>query len=133
MMDAAETRRLFPAPQSNPETRPFWEAAADGRLQIGRCETCGEAHFYPRSLCPFCFGPAHLETASGEGVVYTVSVTYRGAPQPFAIGYVTLAEGPRILTNFVDCDLASLAIGQAVRLVWSPAEGGAQVPTFTPV
>ena len=32
---AAQERKI-PAPEANPETRPFWEAAAAGRLLIGR-------------------------------------------------------------------------------------------------
>jgi uncharacterized OB-fold protein len=119
-----------PAPQTNPETKPFWDAAAEGRFLIGRCIVCGKAHYYPRSLCPFCFGGASMEEASGEGEIYTVSVTHRGAPEPYAIGYVALDEGPRILTNFIDCDLDSLAIGQRVKIRWVETEG-APLPMFT--
>jgi uncharacterized OB-fold protein len=124
--------RKRPAPQTNPETKPFWDAAAQGRFLIGRCNHCGKAHYYPRSLCPFCLGAASMEEASGEGEIYTVSVTYRGAPEPYAIGYVTLDEGPRILTNFIDCNLETLAIGQRVRIKWIETEG-APLPMFTRV
>ncbi len=44
---------------------------------------------------------------------------------------VTLAEGPRLLTNLVDCDLAKIAIDAPAKLVWKPSEGGAPVPFFT--
>jgi len=128
---AAPTVRKIPAPQGNPETKPFWDAAAEGRFLIGRCTACGKAHYYPRLLCPFCMGEATMEEASGDGEIYTFSVTYRGAPEPYAIGYVTLKEGPRILTNFVDCDFRALAIGQAVKIKWT-ATDGLPVPTFTP-
>jgi uncharacterized OB-fold protein len=132
MVETQTTARKIPAPQTNPETKPFWDAAAAERFLIGRCSACGKAHYYPRSLCPFCLGEAILEPASGMGEIYTVSVTYRGAPEPYAIGYVTLKEGPRILTNFIDCEFAELKIGQAVKLKWTPTEGP-PVPTFTPV
>ena len=123
--------RKIPAPQGNVETKPFWDAAQAGKFMIGRCTACGKAHYYPRSLCPFCFGEAVLEEASGEGEIYTFSITYRGAPEPYAIGYVTLKEGPRILTNFVDCDFKALKIGQPVKIVWTQTEG-LPAPTFTP-
>ena len=55
----------------------------------------------------------------------------RRAPEPYAIAYVTLAEGPTMLTNLVDCDFDSLAIGQEVRLKFSPTDRGPPVPTFT--
>lgn len=31
-------------------TRPFWDAAAEGRLKIQHCEDCGKAVFYPRPI-----------------------------------------------------------------------------------
>ena len=46
--------RTIPAPAITPETRPFWDAAEEGRLLIKRCTACGQAHHYPRSICPFC-------------------------------------------------------------------------------
>jgi uncharacterized OB-fold protein len=45
---------------------------------------------------------------------------------------VTLAEGPTMMTNIVDCDLDGITIGQPVRLVFKASEGGPQVPMFTP-
>jgi uncharacterized OB-fold protein len=130
--EAAAARKIT-APVGNPETKPFWDAAKEGRFPIGRCTACGKTHYYPRSLCPFCFGEAAMEEASGEGTIYTVSVTYRGTPEPYAIGYVELKEGPRILTNFVDCDFKALAIGQAVKLRWTPpTDGGTPIPMFAP-
>lgn len=119
----APAGRKIPAPQGNPETQPFWAAAKDGRLMIGRCAACGKAHYYPRSICPFCFTPgATMEAASGRATIYTVSVTVRGTPEPYAIGYAELAEGPRILTNFLADDLLGLKIGEAVELTWTPTE-----------
>ncbi|HVB68374.1 MAG TPA: OB-fold domain-containing protein [Acetobacteraceae bacterium] len=51
---------------------------------------------------------------------------------PYAIAYVTLAEGPTMLTNIVDCDLDSIRIGQKVALRFVPTEGGPPLPMFTP-
>lgn len=131
-MTPAQDRKLSPPPV-NPETKPFWEACADGKLLIGRCAACGEAHYYPRALCPFCFSDTVLEQASGEGTIYTFSVMRRSPTGAYAIGYVTLDEGPAVLTNFVDCDLDALAIGQRVRLTFKPTDGGPPAPMFAPV
>ena len=128
----AQERKLQ-APQPNPETQAFWKAAEEGKLMIGKCTACGEVHYYPRAICPFCFSDkTELQQASGNGTVYTYSVMRRGAPVPYAIAYVTLAEGPTMMTNIVDCDLNSIGIGQAVRLVFKPSDGGPPVPMFTP-
>jgi uncharacterized OB-fold protein len=131
-MTAAQDRKL-PAPEPNPETQPFWDAAARGRLLLKRCTACGERHYYPRAICPFCFSDkTEWEPAAGTGKIYSFSVMRR-APVPYAIAYVTLAEGLGMLTNIVDCDLDQIRIGQAVRLVFKPTEGGPPVPMFTPI
>ena len=54
------------------------------------------------------------------------------ATGPYAIGYVTLKEGPSLLTNYVDCDMKSLQIGQKVKVVFKTTDG-APLPFFTPV
>jgi len=126
-----DQQRAMASPEITPETRAFWAAAAEGRLAIGRCSRCREAHFYPRVRCPFCFSPESLlEAASGLGWIYSYSVPR--APVPFAIAFVTLAEGPTMMTNIVDCDLNSLAIGQPVRLTFRTSQAGQKVPVFTP-
>jgi uncharacterized OB-fold protein len=128
------TARKIPAPAVNVESKPFWDAAAEGRFLIKRCTACGKAHWYPRAICPYCFsGETVWEQSPGEGVIYTYSVMYRSPTGPYAIGYVTLDEGPAVLTNFVDCDLAALAIGQKVKVRFQPTEGGPPVPVFSPI
>ena len=128
----AAKERVIPAPPSGPEIQAFWDAAAAGRLAIKRCAACGQVHHYPRALCPFC-GSDRTEwtEASGRGTVYSYSV-FRRAPIPYAIAYVTLAEGPTMMTNIVDCDLDAIRIGQAVRVSFKPTEDGPPVPMFSP-
>ena len=130
----AATARKIPAPSVNVESKPFWDAAAEGRFLIKRCTACGKAHWYPRSICPHCFSDATVwEQSPGEGVIYTYSVMHRSPTGPYAIGYVTLNEGPAVLTNFVDCDLGALAIGQKVKVRFQPTDGGPPVPVFSPI
>ena len=130
---AAPTSRRIPAPSQNVESKPFWDAANEGRFLIKRCTACKEPHWYPRTLCPFCFSSETVwEESPGEGVIYTYSVMHRNTPVPYAIGYVTLDEGVAVLTNFVDCDLKALKIGQRVKVKWTPtSEGNPPVFTFT--
>jgi len=122
--------RPIPAPPVNPETQPFWDAAAAGTLLVKRCTACGQAHHYPRARCPFCGSDAtEWIEASGRGTVYSFSV-FRRAPVPYAIAYVTLEEGVTMMTNLVDGDLDAIRIGQAVRVVFKPTDGGPPVPMF---
>ncbi|MDE2200227.1 MAG: OB-fold domain-containing protein [Rhodospirillales bacterium] len=125
-------QRKIPAPTPTPETEAFWAGMMEGRFQLRRCAACGEAHWYPRAICPHCMSDqTEWVASSGEGVIYSYSVMRRAA-EPYAIAYVTLAEGVTMLTNLVACDFDTLAIGQRVKLVAMPTEGGPPVPCFTP-
>jgi uncharacterized OB-fold protein len=124
------SERIIPAPLSNPEIEHFWREASQGRFIIPFCEACARAHWYPRSLCPFCFSDRVVwRPASGQGTLYTYSITRLSDPV-YVIAYVTLAEGPTMMTNIVDCDLDALAVGKPVQLVFKPSEGGPPVPMF---
>jgi uncharacterized OB-fold protein len=128
----AANERKIPAPVPNVETQAFWDAARNGRFLIRRCTACGKAHWYPRAICPFCASDAtEWADGAGTGTIYSYSVMRR-VPEPYAVAYVTLQEGPTMLTNIVDCDLDRLAIGQAVTVVFKPTEGGPPVPMFKP-
>ena len=127
----ADARKIF-APTPTPETQPFWDAAAKGKLLVKRCTACGKSHHYPRPICPFCGSDrTEWKDGTGQGVIYSFSVMRRASP-PYVIAYVTLEEGPTIMTGLVDCDFDALRIGQPVRVAWTPTDGGPPVPMFTP-
>ena len=124
--------RKIPAPIATSETETFWNAAREGRFVVPTCGACGKAHWYPRAICPFCGSDkVQWRNASGRGTIYTFSVMRR-AEEPYAIAYVTLAEGPTMMTNIVDCDFDKLGIGQAVSVIFKDTEGGPPVPMFKP-
>lgn len=115
-----------------PELAPVREAASQGRLTLGRCTACDQVHYYPRLVCPFCLEPARFEQASGEGVIYSLSVLRRGAGAPSAVAYVALAEGVSILARMGNCDFDALRIGDVVRLAGIDSQKAGLVPIFTP-
>jgi len=124
--------RTIHAPHANPETTAYWAAANERKLLFKRCQACGQAHFYPRALCPFCFSErTEWQESSGQGTVYSFSVMRRAAA-PYVLSYVTLAEGPTMMTNLVDCDPDAVRIGQRVRVVFKASDSGQLVPMFTP-
>ncbi len=131
-MNPSQERKI-PAPAVNPENKPFFDAAARGKLLIKKCNACGAVHHYPRALCPYCFSDktGWLE-AKGTGTIHTWSVLRRGVPVSYCIAYVTLEEGVSMLTNIVDCDLDAVRIGMKVKVVFKPTDGGPPVPMFTP-
>ena len=120
------------APDSNPETKPFWDGCAAGKLVIPRCKDTGKYIWYPRGISPYTLGPVEWVEVSGKGKIYSLSVMER-AQVPYAMAYVTLDEGTTMMTNIVDCDFKSLKIGQEVKVKFVPTEGGPLMPMFTPV
>ncbi len=125
--------RTIPAPAVNPEGQAYWDAATAGKLLVKQCAACGQYHHYPRALCPHCFSDrTEWREAKGSGTVYSYSVMRRTTPA-YAMAYVTLDEGVTMMTNIVDCDFDAIRIGQKVKVVFKPSEGGPPVPMFTPV
>jgi uncharacterized OB-fold protein len=45
---------------------------------------------------------------------------------------VTLDEGVSMMTNIVDCDPATVKIGQKVKVVFKPREDGSKIACFAP-
>jgi uncharacterized OB-fold protein len=124
--------RVIASPPTNPESEAFFDGTRAGKLLLKRCLACGELHYYPRTVCPFCSSErTEWVPAQGRGRIYSFSVMRR-VEVPYAIAYVTLDEGVTMLTNLVDCDLDRLRIGDPVRLIFKPAEGGEMIPMFTP-
>src|SRR5215475_2149824 len=128
-----------PAPAVNPETKPFWEATAQGRLLLKRCFECGAVIWYPRVICPEC---ASLRTewfdAAGRGRIYSYTVNHRGEGAyqglpPFVLAYVELDEGPRLMTNVVGAAESELAVGLPVEVVFHSTGDGAALPRFQPL
>jgi uncharacterized OB-fold protein len=126
------------APKPNLETQPFWDATAAGRLLLKRCDACHTVIWYPRSICPACGSQKTTWfDASGRGTVYSCTVTRKGQGAyrdagPFVLAYVELEEGPRMMTNIVDCDPGSVHIGQPVEVVFHETGQGSALPRFRP-
>jgi uncharacterized OB-fold protein len=136
-MTAATPR--FDLPEPDDFTRPYWDAAAEGRLLVRRCRACGAAHHYPREFCPTCWSEdVDWERASGRATLYTWSVVHRndlppfGSRAPYTAAVVDLAEGPRMMTEIVDCEESALTIGMELRVAFRQEEGCEAVPVFRP-
>ena len=129
----------FDLPTPDAETEPFWQGARDGTLLLRRCNGCGKAHFYPRRFCPYCWSPdVSWVQAGGEATLYTWSVVHSNDLPPFkerlpyVAAVVDLAEGPRMMTNVVDCDPESLTIGMALQVAFEQRSDDVTVPVFRP-
>jgi uncharacterized OB-fold protein len=130
-----------PAPFVLPEIAPFWNATAESRLLLPRCLDCRGFIWYPRPFCPDCSSTSvEWVQASGRGTIYTFTVNRRGHADledyrqagPYVLAYVELEEGPRVLTNIVECDPDTVQIGQPVEVVFHDTGQGNALPRFRP-
>jgi uncharacterized OB-fold protein len=122
---AAEYSKPLPRP-FNPElTRPFWEAAKRHELVMPRCKTCDQLFFYPRSECPRCLG-SDLEWVgvSGRGRLHSFTIINQPVNAafrddvPYVYAVVQLIEGPRMISNLVECDVESISVDMPVEAVF---------------
>lgn len=122
--------RIPTSPQPWPETQEFWDNIRERRLMLQRCKATGKVFFYPRSQSPFT-GQQDTEwvQASGKGKIYSFSVLPRAKPA-YCLAYVTLAEGPTILSNIITANFDAIHIGQAVHLTFVESENGQLIPMF---
>lgn len=130
--DSAAWKR-DPLAAAYPETSAFWEAAAEGQFLLRQCVKCEKAHWYPRPICPLCGGSdVTWITASGRGTLYAFSPARRASPA-YTLAYVTLDEGPTIMTNIIGADPDALELGQPVHVSFQPSDEGRMMPFFKPL
>jgi uncharacterized OB-fold protein len=135
-----------PRPQPRfpePDTQPFWDATKNHELTYQTCDKCQTVIFFPRRHCTAC---GSLDTtrkvSKGEGVVYTFSVIMQSRHPafaelgPYALAYVDLDEGFRMMTNVVGVQdpVNDIQCGMRVKIRWEDqGEGEVSLPMFEPM
>ena len=126
-------------PRPNPETAAYWEGCRKHELLIQRCTQCGEYQFYPRILCSACLSE-HTEwvRSAGRGHVLTFTIVRRAvseayAPEvPYVVVLIELAEGPRMMSNLVQCNPDSVRVGMPVEVIFEDWSEDITIPKFRP-
>ena len=127
-----------PAPVINSTTAEFWKATTEGRFLLQRCNACDIVLWFPRRNCPKCWTEdVSTFDAQQTGTIYSFTVVRKGTGTfkdavPFVIAYVELADGPRIMTNIVNCDIDELHIGMPVEMVFHDTGEGSALYRFRP-
>ena len=93
-----------PVPHPTPESQPYWDGAARGKLLLQRCAECRTVRHYPQLVCARCYslGVEWIE-ASGRGAVHSWTVAHHAfhpafrSDLPYTLLTVDLAEGPRAM------------------------------------
>ena len=125
-------------PQPTPETQHFWDGCKDNKLLLQRCDDCSKVYFPPRPFCPACASRnVSVTPASGKGFLYSYVIHHRPVPgftPPYAIAVVELNEGPRMMTNIVECPQTpeALQLDMKLEVVFEPQTDSITLPLFRP-
>ena len=125
-----------------PDTQPFWDATRENKLMYQVCNGCSGVIFYPRAHCPSCGGLENTwKESTGNGTVYTYSVVMQSRHPafkdlgPYAVAYVDLDEGFRLMTNIVNVKdpIHDISCGMKVKVFWyKQGDGEISLPMFEP-
>src|SRR5216683_1063457 len=112
MADMAEPTRARPKP--TPETQHFWDGTQAGELRLQRCDACAKATLYSYVI-------NHRPAAPG----FT---------PPYAIAVVELEEGPRMMSNIIDCPQTpeALELDMKLEVAFEKLDDKITLPLFRP-
>jgi uncharacterized OB-fold protein len=133
-----------PVPTPDDASQPFFDGARRGDLMIRRCRACGAAMWaasHSGSLpvsprCLTCFSTElDWEAASGSASLYSFVIVHQPYPGfqddvPYNVALVDLDEGPRILSQVVDCANDDLAIGMPLEVTFERRSDDVFIPMF---
>src|SRR6202035_1689763 len=126
-------------PKPTPETQHFWDGTQAGEMRLQRCDACAHVYFPPRPFCPSCgHRKVSVFNASGKGKLYSYVINHRpaapGFTPPYAIAVVELDEGPRMMSNIVDCPQTpeALELDMKLEVAFEKLDDKITLPLFRP-
>ena len=135
----AEREYALPVPVADEESRPFYEGAKEGKLMLVRCSSCGRHRLPGRERCDACWSTASAwAQASGRGKLYSWGIMHQQYHPAFAevipynFAFVELEEGPRLITNIVDCENEDLRVDMPVEAVFDAVSDETTLVRFRP-
>lgn len=121
---------------TTPDPRPQVVRSEDGTFHLigSRCRSCGHPMLALPPRCASCLEPHVADATFGaSGTVWSstvVRIAVPGRTPPYALAYVDIDEGPRVLAHVIGHD-ERVAVGQRVRLVSSSAAGDLTVQVLS--
>ncbi len=125
-------------PEITPLTEPYWTGAAEGRLMIQRCGSCGARWLPPEPFCGTCQSDdLSWQQAPGDGVIYSFTVVQHpthpafDGKTPYLVALVDLAEGPRLVSTVRGIAFDQVEIDLPVHVAFD-TQDGVTLPYFVP-
>ena len=128
-----------PLPIINGDNQEFWIGCKEHKLKFQKCKACGHVRWPPSTICPMCYSQEiQWIVARGKGKVYSFvvyHVVYHPGFEnkvPYVVADVELEEGPRLLTNIVDCPHHEVKCDMHVEVTWEDITEEFSLPKFKP-
>jgi uncharacterized OB-fold protein len=128
-----------PIPVPNEWTKPYWDAARRGVLELQRCQSCGHFQHPPYATCTQCVSTdLKFEAVRGAGAIYAYTIMYhtgdkRLAPAvPYASIIVELDDAPGALLagNLLEAPYTAAKVGRRVEVVFEKLNDDITLPQF---
>ncbi len=138
-----EGSRIWPSLRAHDQNRrrkPSISGTARraNELRLQRCDSCAHVYFPPRPFCPACASrKVSVFKASGKARLYSYVIHHRPVPgftPPYAIAVVELEEGPRMMSNIVDCPQTpeALELDMKLEVAFEKLDDDITLPLFRP-
>ena len=137
MSDWSKVTRPIPVP--NEWTRPFWEAARRGVLELQRCQNCRKFQHPPFATCTQCVSTdLKFEPVKGGGAIYAYTIMYHTGDKrfasavPYASIIVELDEAPGALMagNLLGAEYTDAKVGRRVEVIFEQLNDDITLPQF---
>ncbi len=121
-------------------TKPHFDAANEGRLEMQNCSACNRLQNPPMPTCSQCKSADNQEwkVMSGKGKIYNYGVVYDcpvrllQEDQPFNLVVITLDEDPGIqmYSHLPGTPVDDVPVGASVEVIFEETANGQKVPEW---
>lgn len=135
-MTEEQNRPPIPLPLIDTDTEEWYEGLKRHALLLQQCASCGSLQHPPQPSCAQCLSlDRNWVPASGKGTIFSFIVVRHPvhpafAEVPYDVILVQLEEGPRILSNMLDCPVEEIEIGMAVEVDFVDVSDDITLPKF---
>lgn len=140
MLNLTDEDLVKPLPIPTRWSQPFWDASKQHKLVLKKCSKCGFIDHPPYLYCTSCHADEHeWVEASGKATLASYAINVFGVPFPFwadlpyVVAMIDLPEGPRMISNIVECDHDKLENGMELVVVFDDVTDEITLPKWRPV
>jgi uncharacterized protein len=126
-------------PNITEENQLFWASLRDHDLKLPFCMRCEKAFYPPQSRCPRCLGQRlEWRQASGRARLHSWVVVHQVYDKsfadrvPYVVAAVELEEGPRLITNVVNCSPDGITADMGLKATYRDLTDEVALVQFEP-